>query len=79
MSDIIVTITDDDETVVSVQESTTNTASSDLYNPLPRIEDIGNVDASTLVNGSVLVYKTITNRWTSTTKLDAQDVDAGEF
>lgn len=79
MSDIIVTITDDDETVVSVQESTTNTASSDLYNPVPRIEDIGNVDASTLVNGSVLVYKTTTSKWTATTHLDAQDVDAGEF
>lgn len=43
------------------------------------VGNMSDVDASTLVNGSVLVYKTNTNKWTSTTKLDAQDVEAGEF
>jgi len=44
--------------------------------PLSEIKD---VDASNLVNGSVLVYKTNTNKWTSTTTLDAQDMEGGEF
>ena len=43
------------------------------------ITNMGDVDASNLVDGSVLVYKTNTNKWTSTTRLDSQDVEAGEF
>lgn len=43
------------------------------------MSQIGNVDVSNQVNGSVLVYKTNTNKWTATTHLDAQDVEGGEF
>jgi hypothetical protein len=43
------------------------------------MSDIGNVDTTTLNNGAVLVYKTTTNRWTSTTSLDAQNMEGGEF
>jgi hypothetical protein len=43
------------------------------------LEDIPNVDASSLENGSVLVYKTATSKWTSTKILDLQTVEAGEF
>ena len=43
------------------------------------ISQFPDVDSSTLVNGSVLVYKTTTNKWTSTTTLDLQNVEAGEF
>ena len=41
--------------------------------------DITNVDTAILNNGSVLVYKTNTNKWTSTTTLDAQNMEGGEF
>ena len=44
--------------------------------PLSAIRD---VDASNLVNGSVLVYKINTNKWTSTTTFDAQNMEGGEF
>lgn len=37
------------------------------------------VDTTVLTNGSVLVYKTTTNKWTSTTTLDAQNMEGGEF
>ena len=37
------------------------------------------VDATILNNGSVLVYKTSTSKWTSTTTLDAQNMEGGEF
>lgn len=43
------------------------------------VGNMSDVDASNLVNGSVLVYKTNTNRWTSTTTLDAQNMEGGEF
>jgi len=43
------------------------------------LTNMGDVDASNLVNGSVLVFKTNTNKWTSTTTLDAQNMEGGEF
>jgi hypothetical protein len=56
-------------------------ASTNLANPsvVESISQIGDVDTSTLVNGSVLVYKSNTNKWVSTTLLDQQNVEAGEF
>lgn len=43
------------------------------------IEDISNVDATIRSHGSILVYNMNTNKWTSTTTLDAQDMEGGEF
>lgn len=37
------------------------------------------VDASSPDNGSVLVFKSITSKWTATTTLDAQNMEGGEF
>lgn len=55
--------------------------STTVSNPsvLESISDIGNVDTTTLNHGAVLVFKTTTNKWTSTTSLDAQDMEGGEF
>jgi hypothetical protein len=56
-------------------------SSSMLSNPLSldTISAIGDVDTTALNNGAVLVYKTTTNKWTSTTTLDAQNMEGGEF
>lgn len=43
------------------------------------VASISDVDASTLENGSVLVYKTNTNKWTSTRLLEQQFMEGGEF
>ena len=43
------------------------------------ISGLADVDALLPNNGSVLVYKTTTNKWTSTTTLDAQNMEGGEF
>lgn len=43
------------------------------------INNMGDVDATNLENGSVLVYKTQTNKWTSTRLLDLQFMEGGEF
>jgi hypothetical protein len=43
------------------------------------ISGLVDVDAYLPSNGSVLVYKTITSKWTATTTLDAQNMEGGEF
>ena len=43
------------------------------------LSNLSNVDVSNLTNGSVLVYKATTEKWTSTTLLEQQDIDSGEF
>ena len=40
---------------------------------------IADVDALLPDNGSVLVYKASTNKWTATTVLDSQDVTGGQY
>lgn len=41
--------------------------------------DIADVDLTTLREGSVLVYKTATNKWTSTLNLEDQYMNGGFF
>lgn len=67
-------------TAVITQENLFTT-STNLANPavVESVAQIGDVDTSTLSNGAVLVYKASTNKWTSTTTLDAQNMEAGEF
>ena len=71
MSDIIA-IVDFDQNLYSF---------TNLTNPavLGSVSDIGNVDTSNLQNGSVLVYSTSTNKWISTTLLNMQNMEAGEY
>ena len=76
-----VSIQRDTYSTVRVQQTDSNLAVSELYNPVtvPRLADVGDIDASNVTNGSVLVYKAPTGRWTSTTTLDAQNMEGGEF
>jgi len=71
------------EFTVTIQEGDLTTASVDVGNPvvLETLDLVGDVDTSTngKINGSVLVYRTTTNKWTSTTTLDAQNMEGGEF
>ena len=82
MADIIAVVEPDEALTVAVSEGTyvLNT-STNLANPnvVESISVIGDVDTTTKINGSVLVYKTTTNKWTSTTILDAQDVTGGQY
>lgn len=47
--------------------------------PGTTIYDSNDFDMTEIKDGSVLVYKEITNKWTSTTTLDAQNMEGGEF
>lgn len=82
MSEITAVVNPDEALSVAVSEGTyvLNT-STNLANPavVESISNIADVDTTTKLNGSVLVYKTTTNKWTSTTILDAQDMEGGEF
>lgn len=82
MTDITAVVTPDEALTVAVSEGTyvLNT-STNLANPavVESISNIADVDTTTKINGSVLVFKTTTNKWTSTTTLDAQNMEGGEF
>lgn len=43
------------------------------------LSDAGDVDMTNLDNGSILIYKTATNKWTSSTHLESQIVEGGEY
>lgn len=69
------------DTSVTLQDESVILASTSSTNPpvLETIAQIADVDVSSLNNGSVLVYRLTTNMWTSTTTLDAQNMEGGEF
>ena len=81
MADTIAVVTQDDALSVAVSEGVLTLSSSTVSNPaiVESISDVADVDTTTKINGSVLVYKTTTNKWTSTTILDAQDVSGGQY
>jgi hypothetical protein len=84
MAEIIAVVDDPTQAVITATTSTGGTTivtGSSLTNPqsVDSLSAIGNVDTTTLNNGALLVYKTNTNMWTSTTTLDAQNMEGGEF
>lgn len=83
MSDVIAIVETDPSLTVSTIETPTLTTSTNLANPavVESLDFVADVDVTTngKINGSVLVYRTNTNKWTSTTTLDAQNMEGGEF
>ena len=83
MSDTIAIVQQDEALQVAVSEGVLTLASSNVSNPavVESISNIADVDVTTngKNDGSILVYRTTTNRWTSTTTLDAQNMEGGEF
>lgn len=68
-------------TVVTPQQRITTVVTGQLGPPgtSRNIEDLLDVDATNLQDGSLLVYNTTTSKWSSTTLLNQQQVDCGEF
>lgn len=84
MADTIAVVEPDEALTVAVSEGTfVLTTSSSLSNPavVESMDNIADVDMTTngKNNGSLLVYRTTTNKWTATTTLDAQNMEGGEF
>lgn len=69
--------------IVTVQQDSLVTTTTNLNNPiyLETMDNIGDVDMITngKLDGSVLVYRTTTQKWTASTTLDAQNMEGGEF
>lgn len=66
------------------QQGTTEVVAVGVQGPagpagITTVSDAADVDTTNLQNGAVLVYKATTNKWTSTTTLDAQNMEGGEF
>lgn len=83
MADTLVTLDDGTQLSVTVADATLLTASTNLTNPavVESLDYVGDIDVTTngKIEGSVLVYRTITNKWTASTTLDAQNMEGGEF
>lgn len=69
--------------VVTVQDTSVVTAATNLNNPviLETLDNVGDVDMVTegKNNGSILIFRAATQKWTSSTTLDAQNMEGGEF
>ena len=83
MTDTVAIVTPDQALSVAVSEGVLTLSSTNLAAPavVESMSNIADVDVTTngKVNGSILVYKTNTNKWTSSTTLDAQNMEGGEF
>ena len=83
MTDTVAIVTPDQALSVAVSEGVLTLSSTNLAAPavVESMSNIADVDVTTYgkVNGSILVYKTNTNKWTSSTTLDAQNMEGGEF
>lgn len=44
-----------------------------------KLENLSNVDGADLQNGSVLVYKTSTQKWLATRTLEEQNLEGGHY
>lgn len=83
MADTIAVVTPDQALSVAVSDTSLVTATSNLNNPiyLESLNNVGDIDMNSngKQEGSVLVYRTTTNKWTASTTLDAQNMEGGEF
>ena len=83
MADIIAQVEQETTTTATVSEEITTSSDTNLAAPavVESVSNIANVDTTTngLVSGSILVYKTATSKWTSTTLLSEQNMEGGEF
>jgi hypothetical protein len=74
----------DDSLTVTVDEGTYDlSTTTTLSNPavVQKLTDVGDIDVTTngLNNGSLLIYKESTQKWTSSRLLDFQVMEGGEF
>jgi len=83
MADTTVTLEQEQSFTVRTQQESLTTTTSTLANPsvVESLDFVGDVDTASngKINGSLLVYRTTTNKWTSTTQLDAQNLEGGFF
>lgn len=77
MSDIFAVI-DNGQNIIASLSSDSLMSSMNVLT-LNSLSEITNVDTTVLENGSVLVFKTTTNKWTSTRTLEEQNLEGGHY
>lgn len=79
--EILVVTTDTTEVVVSTINTTEVVVTGIMGPPGPSgsITNAVDVDASNLINGSTLIYSTTVGKWVTTTLLENQILEAGQF
>lgn len=73
MSDITATVTSEQQITVSA------VGIQGLSAAEAGVSGLNDVDTTTLDNGSVLVYKTATSKWTASTTLEDQNITGGQY
>lgn len=73
MSDITATVTSEQQITVSA------VGIQGLSAAEAGVSGLNDVDTTTLNNGSVLVYKTATSKWTASTTLEDQNITGGQY
>jgi hypothetical protein len=83
MADIVAVVTPDQALSVAVSEGVLTLSQTNLAAPavVESMAAIADTDMTTFgkLDGSVLVYKASTNKWTATRILDSQDVTGGQY
>ena len=78
MADTIAVVEPDEALTVAVSEGTYILNTQAVVESMSNVADV-DITTNGLDSGSILVYKTTTNKWTSTRLLNEQNMDAGEF
>ena len=79
--DSTVTIQTEKNNTVVVRTETTRTIVTGIMGPPGKtsLTQLDDVDTSQLNTGSLLIYNTQSQKWTSTTLLNQQVVDSGQY
>lgn len=73
MSNITATVTSDQQITVSA------VGIQGLSSAEAGVNGLNDVDTTVLNNGSVLIYKTATSKWTASTTLEDQNITGGQY
>jgi hypothetical protein len=77
-----VTVSSQPSNIVSINaRPTTEVVAVGIQGPASsvNISQAGDVDLTNLVDGSLMIYKASSQKWTASTTLTAQSMDCGEF
>jgi len=83
MTDIVAQVDTSTTTTANVEETIETTSETQLASPasVDSLQDIADIDTVTngITTGSILIYRTATNKWTASTTLENQNMEGGEF
>ena len=83
MAETTAIVQPDEALQVAVSEGVITLSSTNLANPaiVESMSNIADVDITTngKINGSILIYKAATDKWTASTTLDAQNMEGGYY